>query len=97
MPVGQGGDSAAVIAVHEHCPDDQPAKLTLDLDCGCNQTKVLSADSLKSFKLMVLAALPISLDISSPELSKDTLAVHPRPPLQESSPPVYLVTQRFRI
>jgi hypothetical protein len=97
MPVGLGGDSVAIIAVHDQCPDDLPAKLTFDLDCGCDRTTLLSADSLKPFKLMLLAALPISLDLISPELSTGAPGVHPRPPLHESSPPVYLVTQRFRI
>jgi hypothetical protein len=97
MPVGLGGDSVTIIAVHDQCPDDLPAKLTLDLDCGCDRTTLLSADSPKPFKPMMLAALPISLDMISPELSSEVPGVHPRPPLHESSPPVYLATQRLRI
>lgn len=97
MPVGLGGDTDGVICVHEHYPDAKPAKLTLDLDCGCDRTTLLSADSPKPFKPMMLAALPISLDMISPELSSEVPGVHPRPPLHESSPPVYLATQRLRI
>ncbi|MFQ6004175.1 MAG: hypothetical protein ACE5OQ_01615 [Woeseia sp.] len=85
------------VGIHDHCPNSKLMIAVPDTDCCCDLSAVLSGESPELFTPVILTALPIDRDPFNPTLSDVVPGYRQKPPLHETSPPVYLATQRLRI
>ncbi len=92
-------ETVTVIGAHAGCNNAKLTKPMADSNCCCNLTTVVSGDAPQLVKLVMLIALPLVLvfDLFIPTLSNAVSIDLQRSSLHETSPPVYLATQRLRI
>ncbi len=90
--------SETVVVVHADCSSVEPTKSMTDSDCCCNLTAMVSSDVPQLANLVTLMAPPIVFDLLfNPTLSNQVSVDLQTPLLHETSPPIYLATQRLRI
>lgn len=96
LPDGQPHEATGASEIHKHS-HDQSANPTLGDDCCCDHADGIKADSPKPFKSISLLTLPSAQFWVESLLLPDTQHLHRILPVDITSPPVYLSTQRLRI
>ncbi len=90
--------SETIVGIHADCSSMEPTQSMTDSDCCCNLTAMVSSDATQLANLVTLMALPIVFDLLfNPTLSHQVSIDLQTPLLHDTSPPVYLTTQRLRI
>jgi hypothetical protein len=92
-----GQTDEVLVETHEDCPSAKDDNAMTADECCCEVSAVIKPETSQFAKTIVLVAIPITIPFDfKPRVvaqSFDALGI----PLHETSPPVYLTTQRFRI
>ena len=86
-----------LVETHEDCPSaTDVAGMTAD-ECCCEVSEIIKPETSQFAKTIVLVAIPITIPFDfKPRVASQFFDESNRL-LHETSPPVYLATQRFRI
>lgn len=83
---------------HDDCHGAHSAATLSDDNCCCDVTTAATGSDLQKLQnITVLYAAPATHDFLKLALFQTVIVQEHGPPLHETSPPVYLTTQRFRI
>ena len=86
-----------LVETHEDCPSAKDdAAMTAD-ECCCEISAIIKPETSQFAKSMVLVAIPITIPFDFKPRVVPQAAGESEILLHETSPPVYLTTQRFRI
>lgn len=97
VPDTLGGDLVTVIGVHADCPNAEQSKPMFDVDCCCDPVAAIGAGAPELPKPVPLIARSIDIGLFNPTPANEVMLHLQEPPLNETSPPIYLATQRIRI
>ncbi len=94
------GSQSVVVGEHVHdddSPNSRPGKPPDNPGCRCDLDAVLSNGARQGDELAMSTALPIDQYFFNARFSIVIVVHSQRLPPRETSPPIYLTTQRFRI
>lgn len=87
----------SLIETHDNCPSAKNDTPMAAEDCCCEVDAVRTNDTPQVFKSIPWVAVTVEIPIDLRPMPTAHVIQSQRPPTHETSPPVYLTTQRFRI
>ncbi len=86
------------VGVHAKCPNETASLQPMaEADCCCDLGALIEAKPSELTKVHPIIALRIGQSIDPQAQAQGVLIDSQKPPIHESSPPVYLATQRLRL